>query len=397
MINEGDADRVKALRDYQILDTPAEEIFENITRLAVQVLQTPIALVSLVDAERQWFKSRVGLEVDQTPREYSFCSHAIQSQTPLLVPDAQLDPRFANNPLVTGDPHIRFYCGVPLRTPQGYGLGSLCVIDRQPRTFSPGEIKTLEMLARQVEMELEIRRQLWMLRDALEGYRQNELPKEVIAAMLVHDLRSPLTSLTLLASFVKTDDPESIEALEELFAEAERMRVMLKDVLDICLHQVGKMGARRRDLELQPFVQGVARRLARLGKVRDQRLLLELPEAPVTVNADPDLLERLLENLVINAIDHGPAGKPISLSLRVTDQGRVQGEVRDHGQPIPEASRTKLFDLFQRLGVAGKSREWGGRGLGLTFCRLAVEAHGGTITVSPSSEGGNSFRFEFPG
>ncbi|MDP3340390.1 sensor domain-containing diguanylate cyclase [Frigidibacter sp.] len=149
--------RLAALRRYAILDTPAAEPFDKLTQLVRDVLGVPIAAVSLVDAERQWFKSIVGLPVCETSREVSFCSHAIRRNEPMLVPDATEDPRFAMNPLVTGDPGIRSYLGIPLTTPDGYNLGALCAIDTQPRRFDATQIAVMQSFANLVLNELELR------------------------------------------------------------------------------------------------------------------------------------------------------------------------------------------------------------------------------------------------
>jgi len=135
--------RLKALRDLLILDTPPEERFDRIAAFAAQEFSVPIALVSLVDRDRQWFKSNFGLEARETPRDISFCGHTITLSEPLVVPDASEDPRFADNPLVTGDPYVRFYAGACLRLPQGQAMGTLCVIDRRPRTFDRLDVAVL--------------------------------------------------------------------------------------------------------------------------------------------------------------------------------------------------------------------------------------------------------------
>ena len=137
--------RLKALRRYQILDTSAEQAFDDFAFLASTICQTPIALMTLVDTDRQWFKARLGLDVTETPREQAFCAHTILGSEVMVVEDATRDVRFANNALVTGDPHIRFYAGAPLMDAEGNGLGSLCVIDRQPRSLSPEQTKALHV------------------------------------------------------------------------------------------------------------------------------------------------------------------------------------------------------------------------------------------------------------
>ncbi len=155
--NTNETERLAALHSYDVLDTTPEESFDRITRLAKSALQMPIVLVSLVDADRQWFKSRQGLEAAETPRDISFCTHAIEQDQPLIIKNALEDARFCENPLVTGEPHIRFYIGVPLRTPDGYNVGTLCAIDRKPRDLSDTEVSLLRDLSRLVIDELELR------------------------------------------------------------------------------------------------------------------------------------------------------------------------------------------------------------------------------------------------
>lgn len=163
-----EAERLQALREYKILDTPDESAYNDIATLAAFICDVPIALISFVDSERQWFKSKVGLDVDETPRDISFCTHTILDKKMLVVNDALQDKRFVNNPLVTCAPGIRFYAGVPLVTPNGYSVGTLCVIDRQPRELSESQKKALQALARQVVMQLELRRVSSQLASALE-------------------------------------------------------------------------------------------------------------------------------------------------------------------------------------------------------------------------------------
>ena len=148
--------RLETLRNLKILDTDPEERFDRITRLAKRIFGTPIALVSLVDNDRQWFKSRQGLDAIETSREISFCGHAILGDDTMVVQDAKSDTRFNDNPLVTDDPNIRFYAGCPLSAPDGRKVGTLCVIDREPREMDQSDIKLLEELAQMVDEELAV-------------------------------------------------------------------------------------------------------------------------------------------------------------------------------------------------------------------------------------------------
>lgn len=139
--------RVEALRACSILDTAPHPTFDSLTRAAALALRAPIALISLVDADRQWFKSVMGLPIRETPRSISFCNHTIQGFEPMIVEDTLRDARFSQNPLVTGDPHLRFYAGAPLIDSEGFALGTLCILDRVPRTLSADEIRLLGHLA----------------------------------------------------------------------------------------------------------------------------------------------------------------------------------------------------------------------------------------------------------
>src|SRR5437867_1546577 len=170
-----EAERLTALRAYDILDTPAEEAFDDLTRLAAQVCDAPIALVCLVDEERQWFKSKVGLEISETPRDLAFCAHAVCQRDLFVVEDTAADKRFADNPFVVGAPPIRFYTGMPLNAPEGgHAIGTLCVMDRQPRRLTHAQIEALRILSHQVMMQLELRRNLTELERSVANHLRAE-------------------------------------------------------------------------------------------------------------------------------------------------------------------------------------------------------------------------------
>jgi GAF domain-containing protein len=187
--------RIAALEKYAILDSEPEQSFDDLALLASFVCKTPIALISLVDEDRQWFKSRVGMEASETARDIAFCSTAILQSDVFVVSDALMDERFRDNPLVVSDPHIRFYAGAPLINEDGYALGTLCVVDRTPRELKPDQKEALKALSRLVLAQLEFRRNLILLKEALndrtkeEHERQRELQKlqqTLLRVMNVH-------------------------------------------------------------------------------------------------------------------------------------------------------------------------------------------------------------------
>ncbi|HVT04679.1 MAG TPA: GAF domain-containing protein [Thermoanaerobaculia bacterium] len=154
---ENEAARLRVLQELRILDTPRERTFDDLAFLAAQVCDTPIALVTFVDGSRQWFKARVGLETTETPRDVAFCAHAILQDDIFEVSDSHKDERFANNPLVTGHPDVRFYAGAPLITSDGFALGTVCAIDHRPRELTPGQRESLRALSRLIVAKLEQR------------------------------------------------------------------------------------------------------------------------------------------------------------------------------------------------------------------------------------------------
>lgn len=214
--------RLSALHRYRILDTEPEQRFDDLTLLASQICDTPMSLITLIDSHRQWFKSRVGLDVAETSRGVAFCTHAIQQPAIMQVPDATNDARFRDNPFVTGQPNIRFYAGAPLITPDGHALGTLCVMDVRPRTLSPDQLKALDALRRQVQAQLELRGNLDALAAALKERDQAEAAQTALVAELKASLEK-VDKLTGLMPFCSTCElnltipamPSSIPAVSE--------------------------------------------------------------------------------------------------------------------------------------------------------------------------------------
>ena len=201
--------RVAALRSYGILDTPPEAAFDDLTRIASVVCGVPIAVVNLIDESRQWFKSEIGLGVRETPLDSSFCAHAILQPGLFVVPDTLKDPRFACNPLVEGDPRLRFYAGALLQSPEGHALGTVCVLDYQPRDLKDDQKSVLLSLARQAMAQLELRRAL-MVAERTNDYRSR------LMAVAGHDLKQPLQVVTMVLDRVDQEiaNPKTRERLD---------------------------------------------------------------------------------------------------------------------------------------------------------------------------------------
>jgi anti-sigma regulatory factor (Ser/Thr protein kinase) len=193
-----EAARLEALRRYRILDTDAEQAFDDLALLASYICQTPIALISLIDEDRQWFKSHIGITVNETSRSVAFCAHAIQQNGIFTVRDATDDARFKKNPFVVSEPHIRFYAGSPLVTPDGHSLGTLCVIDRVPRDLSEEQTRALDALRRQVDAQLELRRNLMDLQAALAERDRAEAAQSA----LVRELKESLENVNKLSALI---------------------------------------------------------------------------------------------------------------------------------------------------------------------------------------------------
>lgn len=394
-------DRLKALRCYNVLDSPPEREFDDLTRLASRICDTPIALVSLVDEDRQWFKSRVGLEATETPRHMAFCSHTILGDHPLVVPDATLDARFRRNPLVTGDPNIRFYAGAPLRTPvTDFQLGTLCVIDTRPRELGSEQIEALESLARQVITQMELRRKVKLLAEykiaadvANRELQHSNEELQQYAYVVSHDLQTPLRAVAGFSQLLLDDysgklDPVADEWITRVVDGCKRMQTMIKDLLTYS----------RVESRARPFAE------VNLNEVVNDacdlmRLDIEESGAEVTsddlptVAGDQAQLAQLLHNLIGNGLKYHRDESP-----RVHVGAERSGPfwtitVEDNGIGVEPDQQEKIFEVFKRLHTNDK---YPGTGIGLSVCRRIVKRHGGKIWLESEPGVGSKFSFDIP-
>jgi signal transduction histidine kinase len=410
-IPENEQARLKALSDYEILDTPPEKELDDLAFLASKICGCPIALISLVDGSRQWFKARVGLSVTETPKEVSFCAHAISQRGVFMVPDTQADDRFADNPLVTDDPHIRFYAGAPLVTPEGHGIGTLCIIDRVPRELTPEQKEALAVLSRQVLVRLEFRRitlaldrvntektrLLAELRESYDRLRELEELRDNLTHMIVHDLRTPLMGISGYLQLLQMQvegrlTPEQSESVQRARRSTAVLTEMISSMLDVSRLEAGQMPLQVEPCDLQIVAQDG---IASLGLVGDEvHIVRDAPLEPVLISCDREIMRRVIANLVGNAVKHTPPQGDVRVTVAMAgSQARV--EVIDVGPGIAQEYHEMIFKKFGQI-EARDQKQGSSSGLGLTFCKLAVEAHGGRIGVDSQVGRGSTFWVELP-
>ena len=405
-----EAERLQALADYGLMDTPPEPVFDEIVALASYVFRAPIALVSLLDEKRQWFKARTGLDVSEIPREHAFCVHTILEPEGMVVSDALSDPRFASNPFVTGKPGIRFYAGTPLRTREGHALGTLCVLDTKPRFhLDPEQMQALQMLGRHLMAQIEIRYSSAFLARALVERRQAELEeqnrlvehdrelqrlnesKDRFMTMLAHELRTPLASILNAVELLRSPEPE--DAVEIIEGQVRHLSRLIEDLLDLSRFAKGKITLKKTTLDLVETVRVVTRAMQSVVAKGGQHFEMHLPEEPLWVKADPIRLEQILGNLLTNAIKFTSQGKQIHLALEREALHAVL-RVRDQGIGIPPEMQQRIFDPFVQVE---ETRTNGGLGLGLPLVRQLVQLHNGSVEVQSAGMGhGSEFIVRIP-
>jgi signal transduction histidine kinase len=405
-IPENEDERLEALKSYEILDTLPESAFDELVHLASEICNVPIALMSLIDRERQWFKSAVGLGETETPRDQAFCAHAILQDDVFAVPDAAEDSRFADNPLVTSAPHIRFYAGWPLATHAGLKLGTLCVIDRVPRHLTDFQKRALQTLGAQVVAHLELRLQMRELtkraviirtqRDSLDLLQRQ---KDELATLVVHDLKNPLAAILSNAQFTLENklSEQAREAVIDIETSAQAMQGLVMNLLDVSRGDEGMLVPEWGEVRIGELVNEVLKLTRRRAEDRKQQIRVTGKLANEVVRGDAELLRRVIENLIDNALRYTSATTPgtIEIELGEPSEEQIDIAVKDRGPGVPAAYRETIFERYAQLekGVPSYTRS---RGLGLTFCRLAVEAHGGTIAVHDNVPQGSVFRVRLP-
>ncbi len=390
---DNESQRIKALHDLAILDTAPEYLYDDITELASQICDAPICLVSLVDSDRQWFKSKHGLGATQTPREMAFCAHAILGTELFEIEDSSKDIRFFDNPLVTDAPNVIFYAGIPLNIGQGseaVNIGTLCVIDQKPKKLTDKQKTALRCLANQVESNLRLRRANVELERAMKA-------KSSFLATMSHEIRTPMNGIVGLTNLLigSSEDKNTIESLNIIKDCSDILLTLLNDILDFSKIESGKISFENHDFSLQNAIRNAMEVLNPLAKKKGLELKVEIDPGLDWINGDSTRLSQILMNLLGNAIKFTEKG---SVSLRVKSIKGSQNKlaltfaVQDQGIGIPKGAQESLFKPFAQVDPS-TTRKYGGTGLGLAIVKGLVEGMGGKLHLESEEGKGSTFSF----
>lgn len=391
-IPANESDRLKALYRYDVLDTPPEVAFDRITTLAARLFEMPIALVSLVDQSRAWFKSCYGFGSREVERDATICSFALLVNDILVIPDTRQDQRLTCNPFVQSEPGVRFYAGAPLITPDGYNLGTLCLLDSKARSdLSADQRATLIDLAAMVMDELE-------LRLAVQRAEAANRIKDEFLAVLSHELRTPLNPIlgwTKMLRSGKVAQARVVQALEIIERNAQLQAQLIGDLLDISRILSGKFNLNVAEVTLQTIVEAAIATVELAVETKGIKLQIEMTPVPVVVTGDAVRLQQVMWNLLSNAVKFTPNRGQVTICLTQVDTS-TQVQVIDTGKGISSEFLPHVFTHFQQED-SSTTRRFGGLGLGLAIVRQIVELHGGTVSAESRGQGqGATFTLQLP-
>ena len=402
-----ETERLQALRSYDVLDTLHEEIYHDLVKVASTVCGTPVALITLIDDKKLWFKAQYGINLKEVPRETSFCSHTLSLDSIIEVHNASLDKRFQNNPLVTGEHNINFYAGAPLKSSDGHNIGTICVLDTEPRELTDLQKETLMILAHQVQVNLELRKKISKIKDyelqvisQFERLKVLEKDRKELTALVVHDLKSPLNVIQL-SSNILTKSPDSAEKTkkfaETIKASSDKMLRLVMNVLDVSNDENGTLKPVPGLFDFKSFIDDLVIQCEPRVKQQGQEIIVE--SKSIELITDENLLRRILENLIDNSLKYSSGkGKSISIDIHEPNEQLIQIKIIDEGTGIKPEDRERVFQKYTRLHHDNEdSNHETSRGLGLVFCRLAAKALGGKIYIEDGKNNiGSTFCLEIP-
>lgn len=390
-VPENEARRLSSLYEFNILDTLSEHDYEDITAMAAAICKTPIALITLVDRDRQWFKSNRGLNVTETKRDYAFCAHAINSpKEPFIVEDSTKDERFKDNPLVTGEPHVIFYTGVPLVTSLGDSIGTLCVIDNTPRKLSDEQLAALKVLSNHVMSLLQLRKtntEMQKIQDELIK-RNEEL--EQFASVLSHDIKAPLSGILLSSDLLSTQLEQDQSSRGSKLAlniknAANTIVSLVNGILEY--YKTNNTDSNRQTIILPDFFEMLIPMLDS-GK----ELSITYSQERTGIFFNQTLLQQIFLNLLGNSIRYNN-NKVVEVKIDFWED--IQNyffSVKDNGIGIALEDQEKIFTLFTSLKQK-KRYSASGYGIGLATIKRILEKNGGDIKVFSENGRGATFTF----
>lgn len=392
-----DPARLAALERTGLLDTQPEEPFDRLTRLAAKLLRVPVTFISLLDRDRDFYKSAAGLpEPLASTRQLqgrTFCHHTLESQAPLVIDDTTVDPVYRAVPTVD-TLGVRAYAGVPLISEEGHALGSFCAIDFAPRRWTPQDIEVLSELALSAMNEIALREALRQSADNLRLALDSVRARESVLGLVAHDLRNPLSILSM-STVVLSARPE-LAAHAEVFARMGRathsMNALIGELLDFSSSSSRPILLERVRTDPAALVRDVAAMLAPLADRYGVELLVRAQDGLAEVSIDYERILRVFSNLIGNALKVSPRGGSIELAAEADGSDEVVFSVADHGPGMSPSDIERVFDPFWQKDP-GDSR---GVGLGLSIVKSYVEAHGGVVTVNSVEGSGCRFRFTLP-
>ncbi|MCS6821023.1 MAG: GAF domain-containing sensor histidine kinase [Microscillaceae bacterium] len=403
--------RLHALQRYKILDTPFEKEYDDIVKLIAEICEVPFALISLIDSHRQWNKAMLGNIQQNVERNLTFCAHAINQNDLFVIEDALNDDRVADNPFVVNPPGVRFYAGKPLTTPDGYNIGTLCVIDTQPRKLNEKQKLALEVLANQVIKQLELRIKIRELESAtLEIKHQSAVlqkqskklkalneTKDTLLAIISHDLRSPLNALTGLLSILE----QNLISQEDFIFHTRLLKDKLNNLnntLETLLHwassQLKHTTTKAENIDLKVISQEIVDFLSDIAKNKNIVIKNNITN-PAWAWADKNHMRLVLRNLISNAIKFTHEGGEITIWAEKNNH-TLKVFVKDTGVGISPEKQKQLFSSFgidkSTRGTKGES----GTGLGLMLCKEFLEKNCGKIGFESQPGKGSTFFFTIP-
>lgn len=391
---EDEKQRIEALQSYNVLDTFPEKEYDEITKLASFICETPIALVSLVDNDRQWFKSRTGVDPTETPRDIAFCAHAIlEPDKPFIVENADEDERFADNPLVTNSPNVKFYAGSPLNTPSGHSLGTLCVIDSIARKITPRQTEALNILANNVVTLLELRKSKAEQKDLIEKLGNSNKELEQFAYVASHDLQEPLRVISSYVQLLARRYKGKLDSNADRFIDytvdgCSRMESLIEGLLKFSRIESNK--GEMRWFDCHELLKNV---------VQDLKIRITESNTKITWNKMPRMfaeasqISMVFQNLIKNAIKYNKSSNPEITIHAEPLENYWQFSVQDNGIGIEKQHQEKIFKIFKRLHTY---KEYSGTGIGLSLCKKIIERHGGSIKIESELGKGSKFIFILP-